>query len=142
MYHFNYQNEKEFRQLENGLRKINYTAFKKLMLRVYPDLKESNVSSARKIKEYHGIKLPNLYEIELPTDKMTKYVYSTNYKLIFQKEENTIKLIEIQPKEIILEHLKGNTLNYKGVIISKNDSKSRFKVDLLNMIQESDHFNY
>lgn len=136
MYDLVYQNEKLFKQFEKGLKKINMLAYRKLVFYIYPSLHRGDLSIATKIDELDGIKIRDLYEVELPTDQLTERVYSTKYKLIFQKNENFINLIEIQPKKILIEHLEDNTLNYKGVIISKDDEKSHFKIDLLDMLNK------
>ena len=62
MYDFIYENEKEFKQLERGLKKINMVAYKKLLFEIYPNLKKGSFQNAKK--------KGNLYEIELPTDKL------------------------------------------------------------------------
>ena len=136
MYDLVYQNEKLFKQFEKKLKKINMLAYRKLVFYIYPSLHRGDLSIATKIDELDGIKIRDLYEVELPTDQLTERVYSTKYKLIFQKNENFINLIEIQPKKILIEHLEDNTLNYKGVIISKDDEKSHFKIDLLDMLKK------
>ncbi len=135
MYRLVYSNEQEFKKLETGLKKINMLAYRKLLFSIYPNLREGILCNAKKRNELYGIKLKNLYEIDLPTDSLTEKVYSTKYQLIFQKNKHSIELIEIHPKKILLEHLKGNTINYKGVTIEKNDYKSHFKIDLLNMLK-------
>ena len=136
MYDFVYQDEKLFRQLERGLKKINMLAYKELVFYIYPSLRSGDLSIATKIDELDGIKVRDLYEVELPTDRLTERIYSTKYKLIFQKNSKFINLIEIQPIKILIDHLKDHTRSYKGVIISKDDEKSRFKIDLLNMLNK------
>lgn len=96
MYEFIYENENEFKQLERELKKINMIAYKKLQFEIYPNLKKGSFQNAKK--------KGNLYEIELPTDKLFYSLYG-KYKLTFEIIKNNIKLIDILPKEIILEHL-------------------------------------
>ena len=60
-------------------------------------------------------------------------------KLIYTvyKNEETVMLNEILPKEILLEGHKSELTTYKGIMISKsNASKDIFKIDLLNMLQD------
>lgn len=96
MYEFIYENENEFKQLERGLRQIDMSAYKKLMFEIYPNLKRGVLNNAK----ING----DLYEIELPTDELFYTLYG-KYKLTFEIIKNNIKLIDILPKEIILEHL-------------------------------------
>ncbi len=123
MYEFIYENEKEFRKLERALKGINLLAYNELFYKVYPNLKKGNFKHAKKNGSF--------YEFELSTDELSEKVYLTKYKLLFQKQENLVKLIEIVPKEILLEYLKGNTINYKGVIIPKNSEIYMFKTNLI-----------
>ena len=111
MYEFIYENENEFKQLERGVKRLNMIAYQKLLFEIYPNLKNGDLKQAKKND--------NLYEIELPTDTMFSRVYG-KYKLVFEIIDKNIKLIEILPREILLEHLKGNTIFYKGIIVSKN----------------------
>ena len=120
---FIYENEKEFKKLERALKGMNNLAYKKLFYEVYPNLKNDNFKQAKKNGPF--------YEVELPTDELSEKIYLTKYKLIFQRQKNLVKLIEIVPKEILLEYLKGNTTNYKGVIIPKNSEMYIFKTNLV-----------
>jgi len=125
MYDFIYENEKEFKQLERGLKRLNMIAYQKLLFEIYPNLKNGDLKQAKKND--------NLYEIELPTDTMFSRVYG-KYKLVFEIIDKNIKLIDILPREILLEHLKGNTIFYKGIIVSKNSYKDKYKIDLLSIM--------
>ena len=125
---FIYENEKEFKKLERALKGMNNLAYKKLFYEVYPNLKKGNFKHAKKNGPF--------YEVELPTDELSEKVYLTKYKLIFQKQKNLVKLIEIVPKEILLEYLKGNTTNYKGVIIPKNSEMYIFKTNLVLLMSK------
>ena len=129
MYDFIYENENEFKRLERSLRQIDMLATKTLLFKTYPNLKNGNFKGAKKNE--------NIFEIELPTNIMFMSVYG-RFRLTFEIIDNHIKLIDILPKEILLEHAKGNTTFYKGVVILKNndnnayDSYIKFKIDLLN----------
>ena len=125
---FIYENEKEFKKLERALKGMNNLAYKKLFYEVYPNLKNDNFKPAKKNGPF--------YEVELPTDELSEKIYLTKYKLIFQKQKNLVKLIEIVPKEILLEYLKGNTTNYKGVIIPKNSEMYIFKTNLVLLMSK------
>lgn len=125
MYDFIYENEKEFKQLERGVKRLNMIAYQKLLFEIYPNLKNGDLKQAKKND--------NLYEIELPTDTMFSRVYG-KYKLVFEIIDKNIKLIDILPREILLEHLKGNTIFYKGIIVSKNSYKDKYKIDLLSIM--------
>lgn len=125
MYEFIYENENEFKQLERGVKRLNMIAYQKLLFEIYPNLKNGDLKQAKKND--------NLYEIELPTDTMFSRVYG-KYKLVFEIIGKNIKLIDILPREILLEHLKGNTIFYKGIIVSKNSYKDKYKIDLLSIM--------
>ena len=124
MYDLIYRNENEFLKLERSLRKYNMVAYKKLIFEIYPKLKNGD-SIGSNIEN-------NMYEIELPTDKTSEIVYGTKYKLIYKKQDNVIELIEILPKEILIEGYKSELIMYKGVMIPKNKyEKYKFKIDML-----------
>ncbi len=131
-----YVNENEFRKLERALKKYNMLAFKKLNFEYYPSLRNGKflgelISQNKKANT-------KTYELELPSDPMFAQVHG-KVKLIYTvyKNEETVMLNEILPKEILLEGHKSELTTYKGIMISKsNASKDIFKIDLLNMLQD------
>ena len=126
-YVLDYINENEFKKLERALKKYNMLAFKKLNFDYYPALRNGKfvgklVSTNKK----------------LPSDKMFSAVHG-EVKLFYTVyvKEGTVMLETITPTEILLEGHMSELTTYKGIMISKaNASKDKFKIDLLNMLQD------
>ena len=133
MYDFIYENEKEFKQLERGLKKINMVAYKKLLFEIYPNLKNGNLKQAKKND--------NLYEIELPTDKIYEQVYLSKFKLVFKIIDNKVNLIGLLPKELLLASYEDKTTIHKGIIFptvpTVSLDKYMFAVNLITMLNNS-----
>lgn len=135
-YVLDYIDENEFRKLERALKKYNTLAFKKLNFEYYPSLRNGKfvgemVSQNKKMGT-------ETYELKLPSDKMFAQVHG-EVKLIYTvyKDEETVMLDSIAPKDILLEGHMSELSTYKGVMISKaNASKDKFKIDLINMLQD------
>lgn len=135
-YVLDYVNENEFRKLERALKKYNMLAFKKLNFEYYPSLRDGKFLG--ELKSQNKKAHTETYELKLPSDPMFAQVHGS-VKLIYTvyKKEETVMLNEILPKEILLEGHKSELTTYKGIMISKsNASKDRFKIDLLNMLQD------
>ena len=135
-YVLDYINENEFKKLERALKKYNMLAFKKLNFEYYPALRNGKFvgSLISTNKKEHTEK----YELKLPSDKMFAAVHG-EVKLFYTvyKKEGTIMLDTITPTEILLEGHMSELTTYKGIMISKaNASKDKFKIDLLNMLQD------
>ncbi len=135
-YVLDYIDENEYRKLERALKKYNTLAFKKLNFEYYPSLRNGKflgelVSQNKKTGT-------ETYELKLPGDKMFIQVHGEiklNYTVY--KKEQVVMLNYIDPKEILLEGHMSELTTYKGVMISKaNASKDKFKIDLLNMLQD------
>lgn len=135
-YVLDYIDENEYRKLERALKKYNTLAFKKLNFEYYPALRNGKflgemISQNKKAGT-------ETYELKLPSDKMFAQVHG-EVKLIYTiyKKEEIVMLDSIIPKEILLEGHMSELTTYKGVMISKaNASKDKFKIDLLNMLQD------
>lgn len=131
-----YIDENEYRKLERALKKYNTLAFKKLNFEYYPSLRNGKflgemVSQNKKAGT-------ETYELKLPSDKMFAQVHG-EVKLSYTvyKKEEIVMLDSISPKDILLEGHMSELTTYKGVMISKaNASKDKFKIDLLNMLQD------
>lgn len=131
-----YIDENEYRKLERALKKYNTLAFKKLNFEYYPSLRNGEflgelVSQNKKIGT-------ETYELKLPSDKIFAQVHG-EVKLIYTvyKKEEIVMLDSISPKDILLEGHMSELTTYKGVMISKaNASKDKFKIDLINMLQD------
>ncbi len=136
-YVLDYINENEFKKLERALKKYNMLAFKKLNFEYYPSLRNGKfVGSLISTNKKENTEK---YELKLPSDKMFSAVHG-EVKLFYTvyKKEGTIMLETITPTEILLEGHMSELTTYKGIMISKaNASKDKFKIDLLNMLQDN-----
>ena len=131
-YVLDYINENEFKKLERALKKYNMLAFKKLNFDYYPALR--NGKFVGELISTNKKEQTEKYELKLPSDKMFAAVKL--YYTVYLKE-GTIMLDTITPTEILLEGHMSELATYKGIMISKaNASKDKFKIDLLNMLQE------
>ena len=136
-YVLDYVNENEIKKLERALKKYNMLAFKKLNFDYYPALRNGKfVGELLNTNKKEGTEK---YELKLPSDKMFAAVHG-EVKLFYTvyKKEGTIMLDTITPTEILLEGHMSELTTYKGIMISKaNASKDKFKIDLLNMLQDN-----
>jgi len=136
-YVLDYINENEFKKLERALKKYNMLAFKKLNFDYYPALRNGNfVGELVSTNKKEGTEK---YELKLPSDKMFAAVHGEVklYYTVYTKE-GTVMLDTITPTEILLEGHMSELTTYKGIMISKaNATKDKFKIDLLNMLQEN-----
>ena len=135
-YILDYVNENEFKKLERALKKYNMLAFKKLNFEYYPDLRNGKfVGELVSTNKKEGTES---YELKLPSDKMFAQVHG-EVKLTYTvyKNDEVVVLNELLPKDILLEGHRSELTTYKGIMISKaNASKDKFKIDLLNMLQQ------
>ena len=137
-YVFEYVNENEFRKLERSVKKYNMLAYKKMIFEYYPEIKEGHflgqlvsVNSKENIKNY---------ELKLPTDDLFVRVHG-EVVLHYSVYENThiVMLDTITPESLLSEGHRQELEAYKGVMISKaNSDKDKFKIDLLNMINNGE----
>ena len=136
-YVLDYINENEFKKLERALKKYNMLAFKKLNFDYYPALRNGKfVGELISTNKKEGTEK---YELKLPSDKMFAAVHG-EVKLFYTvyKKEGTVMLDTITPTDILLEGHMSELTTYKGIMISKaNASKDKFKIDLLNMLQNN-----
>ena len=134
-YILDYVNENEFKKLERALKKYNMIAFKRLAFKYYPEMREGNFEG--KLISTNKTKHTARYELKLPCDEMFAAVHGEVkvYYTVYY-DEATIMLETITPTEILLEGHMSELSTYKGIMISKeNASKDKFKIDLLNMLQ-------
>ncbi len=135
-YVLDYVNENEFKKLERALKKYNMLAFKKLNFSYYPALR--NGEFVGELISTNKKNNTEKYELKLPSDKMFSQVHGEVklYYTVYLKE-GTVMLDTITPTDILLEGHMSELATYKGIMISKaNASKDKFKIDLLNMLQE------
>ena len=136
-YVLDYINENEFRKLERALKKYNMMAFKKLNFEYYPAIRNGNFLG--EMVESNKKAGTETYELKLPSNKLFAQIHG-EVKLIYSvhKKEGIVMLETLTPEDILLEGHRSELTTYKGIMISKeNASKDMFKIDLLNMIQNS-----
>ena len=137
-YIFEYVNENEFKKLERSVKKYNMLAYKKLIFEFYPSIREGNFLGelVRSDSENNTKK----YELKLPTDDLFVRVHGEvilHYSVC--DDSRTIVLETITPESLLSEGHKQELEAYKGVMISKaNSDKDKFKIDLLNMLNNGD----
>ena len=137
-YIFEYLNENEFRKLERSVKKYNMLAYKKLVFEFYPELKDGNFLG--KLVDENVNENTKKYELKLPTDDLFVRVHGEvilHYS-VYQSSK-TIILETITPESLLSEGHRQELEAYKGVMISKaNSEKDKFKIDLLNMLQNGE----
>lgn len=137
-YIFEYLNENEFRKLERSVKKYNMLAYKKLIFEFYPQMKDGNFLG--KVVSTNSKDNTRKYELKLPTDDLFVRVHG-EVVLHYSVDENskTIILETITPESLLTEGHRQELQAYKGVMISKaNSDKDKFKIDLLNMLQNGE----
>ena len=137
-YIFEYLNENEFRKLERSVKKYNMLAYKKMVFEFYPQIKDGNFLG-KLVSENKQVNT-KIYELKLPTDEFFVRVHGEvvlHYSVC--ENSNTIILETITPESLLSEGHRQELQAYKGVMISKaNSDKDKFKIDLLNMLQNGD----
>lgn len=137
-YIFEYLNENEFKKLERSVKKYNMLAYKKMVFEFYPQIKEGNFLG--KLVSVNSKENTKSYELKLPTDDLFVRVHGEvilHYSVC--ENSNTIILETITPETLLSEGHRQELQAYKGVMISKaNQDKDKFKINLLNMIQNGD----
>ncbi len=137
-YIFEYLNENEFKKLERSVKKYNMLAYKKLIFEFYPKMKEGNFLG--KLVGSNADENTKKYELRLPTDDLFVRVHGEvvlHYSVC--ENSHTIILETITPETLLSEGHRQELQAYKGVMLSKaNPEKDKFKIDLLNMLQNGD----
>lgn len=137
-YIFEYLNENEFRKLERSVKKYNMLAYKKLVFEFYPEMKDGNFLG--KLVASNEEDNTKSYELKLPTDDLFVRVHGEvvlHYSVC--ENSHTIILETITPESLLSEGHRQELQAYKGVMISKaNQEKDKFKIDLLNMLQNGE----
>ena len=137
-YIFEYLNENEFKKLERSVKKYNMLAYKKLVFEFYPKLRDGEFLG--KIVNTNAEENTRNYELKLPTDDLFVRVHGEivlHYSVC--ENSHTIVLDTITPESLLSEGHRQELQAYKGVMISKaNRDKDKFKIDLLNMLNNGD----
>lgn len=133
-YHFEYIDENDFRKKERSVRKYNMLAYKKLTFEYYPTIREGNFIG--KLVKTNALEKTQTYELKLPTDSLFAKVHGDVTLHYTVYEENSVVLLEnITPENILNEGHRSELTAYKGVMISKSNSKKdMFKVNLLSAL--------
>ena len=135
-YIFEYLDEPKFKKCERSVKKYNMFAFKKLVFKYYPEMKEGNLLG-EKVNEDKDKNIVS-YELVLPTDSLFTKVHGEivlHYDVYTNK--NIILLKSITPEDLLLEGHSTELGAYKGVMISKqNAQKDIFKVTLPDMLNK------
>ena len=104
-------------------------AYKKLVFEFYPEMKEGNFLG--KLVSVNSKENTRNYELKLPTDDLFIRVHG-EIVLHYSVCENS-------PESLLSEGHRQELQAYKGVMISKaNRDKDKFKIDLLNMLQNGE----
>ena len=137
-YIFEYLNENEFKKLERSVKKYNMLAYNKLIFEFYPKMKDGIFLG--KLVGSNTDENTKRYELRLPTDDLFVRVHGEvvlHYSVC--ENSHTIILETITPETLLSEGHRQELQAYKGVMLSKaNPEKDKFKIDLLNMLQNGD----
>ncbi len=134
-YLLDYLDENYYKKLERSLKKYNMMAYKKLVFDFYPKLRVGEfVGELVSINKHDQTET---YELKLPTDNLFIKVYGEvklNYTVY--KNQNTVMLNSLEPKDILMDGHKTELTAYKGIMISKaNAQKEMFKIDLISRLE-------
>lgn len=135
-YHIIYLFDKNFKKLEQGLKKCNMLAYKKLKSEYYPSIESGNFVGKQISKS--GEYLLE-YELMLPTDPLFSEIYG-DCKLIYIVCPNNkiVCLKTIEPEDALLECFKEDLSFYKKAMVSKKvPKKDLFKIDLRNKSEDN-----
>lgn len=135
-YHIIYLFDKNFKKLEQGLKKCNMLAHKKLKSEYYPSIESGNFVGKQISKS--GEYLLE-YELMLPTDPLFSEIYG-DCKLIYIVCPNNkiVCLKTIEPEDALLECFKEDLSFYKKAMVSKKvPKKDLFKIDLRNKSEDN-----
>ena len=136
-YVIEYLNENEFRKREKSVKKYNMLAYKELLFKDYPAMREGNfLGEITSKNDKEGI---IKYNLKIPTDSMFSKVHGDiilHYS-VYQKEK-IIMLDNLTTSDNILtEGHQEELKTYKGVMVSKSHAaKDIFKINLLNMLEK------
>lgn len=131
-YHIIYLFDKNFKKLEQGLKKCNMLAYKKLKSEYYPSIESGNFIGKQISKK--GEYLLE-YELMFPTDPLFSEIYG-DCKLIYSVCPNNkiVCLKTIEPEDALLECFEEDLSFYKKAMVSKKvPEKDLFKIDLFKI---------
>ena len=136
-----YLNENEFKKKERSLKKYNMLAFKELVFKCVPELRNGNMQGeivSKNSKE--GIVK---YKYKLPTDHLFSKVHGDIYvHYTLYENQKLIMLDTLTPEELLSEGHQKELTAYKGVMLSKSHTeRDMFKINLLNSMNKNGFFN-
>ena len=121
-----YENENEFRKLENALKTYNMLAYKDYIFDLLQKLKQGK-TIGDEIEE-------NLFKVHLQSSEIVEFVYGKSYFTYRIEDDNKAVLLGMEPREFLIAGHKKELPVYKGVPIV--GPKDRFKVDLYLTLYE------
>lgn len=121
-----YENENEFRKLENALKTYNMLAYKDYIFDLLQKLKQGK-TIGDEIEE-------NLFKVHLQSSEIVEFVYGKSYFTYRIEDDNKAVLLGMEPREFLIAGHKKELPVYKGVPIV--GPKDRFKVDLYLTLHE------
>ena len=121
-----YENENEFRKLENALKTYNMLAYKDYIFDLLQKLKQGK-TIGDEIEE-------NLFKVHLQSSEIVEFVYGKSYFTYRIEDDNKAVLLGMEPREFLIAGYKKELSVYKGVPIV--GPKDRFKVDLYLTLYE------
>ena len=121
-----YENENEFRKLENALKTYNMLAYKDYIFDLLQKLKQGK-TIGDEIEE-------NLFKVHLQSSEIVEFVYGKSYFTYRIEDDNKAVLLGMEPREFLIAGHKKELPLYKGVPIV--GPKDRFKVDLYLTLHE------
>lgn len=136
-----YLNENEFKKKERSLKKYNMLAFKELVFKCVPNLRNGDFQGeivSKNSKE--GI---TKYKYKLPTDHLFSKVHGDIYlHYTLYENQKLIMLDTLTPEELLSEGHQKELTTYKGVMLSKSHAeRDMFKINLLNSMNKNGFLN-
>ncbi len=136
-----YLNENEFKKKERSLKKYNMLAFKELVFKCVPSLRNGIFQGeivSKNSKE--GI---TKYKYKLPTDHLFSKVHGDIYlHYTLYENQKLIMLDTLTPEELLSEGHQKELTAYKGVMLSKSHAeRDMFKINLLNSMNKNGFLN-
>lgn len=130
-YHITYLFDKNFKKIEQGLKKCNMVAYKKLKSEYYPSIESGNFLGKQISKSGEYLLK---YELMLPTDPLFSEIYGDCKLIYLVCPNNKIVCLEtIEPENALLECFEEDLSFYKKAMVSKKvPEKDLFKIDLRN----------
>ena len=121
-----YENENEFRKLENALKTYNMLAYKDYIFDLLQKLKQGK-TIGDEIEE-------NLFKVHLQSSEIVEFVHGESYFTYRIEDDNKAVLLGMEPRRFLIAGHQKELPAYKGVPIA--GPKDRFKVDLYLTLHE------